>query len=115
MLKGLTRSMKSFCRSIELCDNYLRGFYGLKMVTTRLKRSLQSIDRSALSRLSDEEDGLAPPTMEVVERLNELATVKLAEIIRKFSTGDSEWIGYEEAEVIAVRELLDRDVEKVPR
>jgi len=25
-------SVKRFCRSIELCDDYLRGYYGLKQV-----------------------------------------------------------------------------------
>lgn len=30
--KGLARSIKSYCRSIELCDDYLRGYYGLKLV-----------------------------------------------------------------------------------
>jgi len=31
-LKQLTESVRRFSRSIELCDNYLRGFYGLKLV-----------------------------------------------------------------------------------
>lgn len=31
-LKTLSESMRRFCRSIELCDNYLRGYYGLKLV-----------------------------------------------------------------------------------
>jgi hypothetical protein len=25
-------ALKRFCRSIELCDDYLRGYYGLKKV-----------------------------------------------------------------------------------
>lgn len=25
-------SLKRFCRSIELCDDYLRGYYGVKQV-----------------------------------------------------------------------------------
>jgi len=32
-LKGLLESMRRFCRSIELCDDYLRGYYGLKLVS----------------------------------------------------------------------------------
>jgi ER membrane protein complex subunit 2 len=28
----LARAVKHFCRSIELCTDYLRGFYGLKLV-----------------------------------------------------------------------------------
>lgn len=35
--KYLAESLKRFCRSIELCDDYLRGYYGLKLVR-RLKR-----------------------------------------------------------------------------
>lgn len=30
--KHLAESLKRYCRSIELCDDYLRGYYGLKMV-----------------------------------------------------------------------------------
>lgn len=30
--KRLAEALKRFCRSIELCDNYLRGYYGLKLV-----------------------------------------------------------------------------------
>jgi hypothetical protein len=44
-----------------------------------------------------------------VKKLEELATSKLAEIIRQFSSGKKGWTGYDEAEVIAARELLDRD------
>ena len=32
-LKGLSESMRRFCRSIELCDDYFRGYYGLKLVS----------------------------------------------------------------------------------
>jgi tetratricopeptide (TPR) repeat protein len=31
--KALAESMRRFCRSLELCDDYLRGFYGLKLVS----------------------------------------------------------------------------------
>jgi len=31
--KYLAESLKRFCRSIELCDDYLRGYYGLKLVS----------------------------------------------------------------------------------
>jgi len=32
-LQKLEASVKWFCRSIELCDGYLRGLYGLKLVS----------------------------------------------------------------------------------
>ena len=31
--KHLAEALKRFCRSIELCDDYLRGYYGLKLVS----------------------------------------------------------------------------------
>jgi tetratricopeptide (TPR) repeat protein len=34
--KALAESTRRFCRSLELCDNYLRGFYGLKLVSRLL-------------------------------------------------------------------------------
>lgn len=30
--RNLVESLRRFCRSIELCDDYLRGYYGLKLV-----------------------------------------------------------------------------------
>lgn len=33
--KYLAESLRRFCRSIELCDDYLRGYYGLKLVRGR--------------------------------------------------------------------------------
>lgn len=34
-VKGLSEAMRRFCRSIELCDDYLRGYYGLKLVSPK--------------------------------------------------------------------------------
>ena len=36
--KQLAESVKRFSRSIELCDDYLRGYYGLKLVGAPLYR-----------------------------------------------------------------------------
>jgi hypothetical protein len=30
--KYLAEALKRFARSVELCDDYLRGYYGLKLV-----------------------------------------------------------------------------------
>jgi tetratricopeptide (TPR) repeat protein len=38
--KYLAESMRRFCRSIELCDDYLRGYYGLKLVGILTSRGL---------------------------------------------------------------------------
>lgn len=31
-VRGLSEAMRRFCRSVELCDDYLRGYYGLQLV-----------------------------------------------------------------------------------
>lgn len=32
-VESLAESVRRFCRSIELCDDFLRGYYGLKVVS----------------------------------------------------------------------------------
>lgn len=34
-VKGLVESMRWFLRSIELCNDYLRGYYGVKLVSRK--------------------------------------------------------------------------------
>lgn len=41
--RHMVEAVKRFARSIELCDDYLRGYYGLKLV---------SRNRSALRRMT---------------------------------------------------------------
>lgn len=41
--KHYAEALKRFCRSIELCDDYLRGYYGLKLVSF-LEQTLTSHD-----------------------------------------------------------------------
>ncbi|GAB7349575.1 hypothetical protein MBLNU459_g0269t1 [Dothideomycetes sp. NU459] len=113
-LKLLSDAMRNFCRSIELCDDYLRGYYGLKLTTTRLLAALSKTTKPAKAS-SDISGDLAPPTLSSVQRLNELATAKLAEIVRRSAGGEKNWDGYEQAELIAVRELLDRDTPSISR
>jgi hypothetical protein len=58
---------------------------------------------------------LAPPTMESVKNLNAFATSKLAEILRRSSSGEKGWDGYSEPELTASKALLDRDAQKIER
>lgn len=102
--RGYAEAMRRYCRSIELCDNYLRGYYGLKLATKKL---LEFLPNTGLTT--------GAPSKEKVEKLNELATSKLAEIIRRNSAREVGWDGYDEAEIIAARELLDRDSSSAPR
>lgn len=103
--KRLSEALKRFCRSIELCDNYLRGYYGLKLTTSQLLS-----DPPKSSRQS-ETDGFALPEAATLRELDVVATEKLAEIVRHYSAGKKGWQGYDEAEVAAARELLGNSIE----
>ncbi len=117
--KSLAEALRRFCRSIELCDDYLRGYYGLKLVYMRfpirhtfLLTNSQTSSRllsSPTARQSRSDDGPSPPDVKTLQRLNETATAKLTEIVRRGVAGEPGWRGYDAAELIAARELLDRD------
>ncbi|KAI1391174.1 tetratricopeptide [Hypoxylon trugodes] len=90
----LSSALKRFSRSVELCDGYLRGYYGLKLKS---------------SPSQGDSDGFAVPDSATLSRLDELATEKLAEIVRRSSAGEKGWQGYDEAEIKAARALLEND------
>ncbi|KAE9971337.1 hypothetical protein BLS_004473 [Venturia inaequalis] len=116
LLRGLSESMRRYCRSIELCNNFLRGFYGLKLTTTKLLEVLPTAPKSALNTTSESSYSDLPlPSVKSVEKLNEVATIKLAEIIRRSAAKERGWDGYDEAEIIAARALLNKDDQKVAR
>lgn len=121
-VQKLAEAIKRFARSIELCDDYLRGYYGLKLVRRSNRAEWMGpviINRNQVtSRLLKEPtkpakqtdpDGFAMPDTATVERLNELATEKLSEIVRRSGARERGWCGYDEAEVAAARELLSKD------
>ena len=81
-----------------MCDNYLRGYYGLKLVTKQLLELMPQI--------RDLDD---LPATEKVEYLNEVATLKLWEIVKRGFAEDKGWDGNDQAELVATRELLDQD------
>lgn len=107
-------AMRRFCRSVELCDDYLRGYYGLKLSTTRLLESITG-DNKKPAKLSDATDGLPAPLLGSIQGLNELATSKLGEIIRRASTPDKGWDGYDQSEITAARALLDQSIAPIQR
>ncbi|KAJ8120563.1 hypothetical protein ONZ43_g2757 [Nemania bipapillata] len=100
--KRLTEALKRFCRSVELCDNYLRGYYGLKLTTQQL---LSEASLRASKQTEPQEWPI--PASSTLRNLDEVATEKLAEIIRRNSAGETDWQGYDEAEISAARQLLD--------
>ncbi|PSK43650.1 hypothetical protein B9Z65_7164 [Elsinoe australis] len=109
----VSQALRRYCRAIELCDDYLRGYYGLKLTSKKLLELLPKTQKS--SGGFDIPGDLSPPPIPAVESLNELATSKLSEIVRRGAAKESGWDGYSEAELIAARELLDRDTQKVER
>jgi len=101
----LAESMRRYLRSIELCENYLRGFYGLKLTSSRLLEVIPQASKS--STKDDAYSDLALPTQGTVESIHELATSKLAEILRRNSARETGWDGYDPVELAAARKLLD--------
>jgi hypothetical protein len=106
-LPALALALKHFCRAVELNDAYLRGYYGLKLVSSKLLTALSDAPSTTVKRGNAQDDDEIPvPKVASVKKLEEIATKKLGEIVREASAGKT---GYDEAEVIAARELLDRD------
>ncbi|KAJ4413383.1 Inositol phosphatase SIW14 [Neurospora sp. IMI 360204] len=101
--KYLAEALKRFARSIELCDDYLRGYYGLKLVTTRLLK-----EQAKQAKQTDDGE-FTLPDPKTIERLDELATAKLSEIVRHSTLKDRGWRGYDDGEVAAARELLSQN------
>ncbi|KAJ5766398.1 uncharacterized protein N7511_004014 [Penicillium nucicola] len=88
--EALQRSVQHFSRSIELCDDYLRGFYGLTL---------------ASSRMLEKSDGSIPK--QTLERLKAFGLLKLGEIVKSRSVDEQHWAS-SRSELIAAKELLNR-------
>ncbi|EXJ96367.1 hypothetical protein A1O1_01493 [Capronia coronata CBS 617.96] len=91
----LTQAVRRFSRSIELCDDYLRGFYGLKLASDKLL--------GAYSESKANKDVAIAP--EKLQRLSQLATSKLEAILKQRTSRRSS-AGYD-TEVLVVQQLLD--------
>ncbi|KAH9910019.1 tetratricopeptide [Xylariomycetidae sp. FL2044] len=107
--KQTSEALKRFCRSIELCDDYLRGYCGLKLAAKRLLEEPQQSSKQV------DADGSSTPSLSTIKKLDEAATEKLVEIVRRYSAGEKGWQGYDAAEIAAVRALLEEDSEKTVR
>lgn len=68
-----------------------------------------------LAQQSKSEDSASLPDVKTIQLLNQKATAKLSEIVRRSVGGEKGWQGYDPAELIAARELLDRDATPVTR
>ncbi|EPE09411.1 tetratricopeptide repeat domain-containing protein [Ophiostoma piceae UAMH 11346] len=108
--KYAAESLKRFCRSIELCDDYLRGYYGLKVVTSYILKS-----GGKWPKQTNTGEDFAVPETATVQRLAQLATEKLSVIVRRYTAKEPHWSGYDEAEIVAARELLSEETSSVVR
>ncbi|KAF3163341.1 hypothetical protein TWF106_004167 [Orbilia oligospora] len=93
-VEKLEASLRWYLRAVELCDGYLRGYYGVKLVTGKL---LDSKISTAYRTIPEEK----------VNKLNSVATVQLNDIVTGSEKGKKAFIGYDAAEVAAVKELLE--------
>lgn len=109
--KYFAESVKRFCRSVELCEDYLRGYYGLKKVTDQLLQD--STNNSKKGRT--ENDAFSLPEQATIEKLNLAATDKLAEIVRRNTAGEPGWQGYKAEEIEAAKELIAKATAKTER
>ncbi|KAK2812341.1 hypothetical protein FQN50_001340 [Emmonsiellopsis sp. PD_5] len=101
-LRVLADAVRRFCRSIELCDDYLRGYYGLKLSATRL------LDKMPAKGGGQSKGDESLPTQETLTKLQALSTRKLREIVESRSADVKSW-ERNQSELIAAQELLDRD------
>ena len=60
-------------------------------------------------------EGFAPPDQKITQKLNQLATKKLAEIVRRYTAGEKLWQGYDASEIAAAKELLAKATSDVVR
>ncbi|KAL8857046.1 MAG: hypothetical protein Q9178_006338 [Gyalolechia marmorata] len=101
-LGTLAESVRRFCRSIELCNGYVRGCYGLKLASDRLVEVLRDNARAdSQPSNSSRNHELAVPSVEVLQKLSESATSVLAEVAGKASLD-----GSRSPEVAFVEDLL---------
>ncbi|CAG9999914.1 unnamed protein product [Clonostachys byssicola] len=106
--RHLAEALKRFCRSIELCDDYLRGYYGLKKVTD------QVLSQAGKSKKQDADEPKLPDQKQV-EKLNQVATAKLGEIVRRYNAKEKLWQGYDADEIAAAKTLLEASAPQLVR
>ncbi|KAI9370001.1 hypothetical protein BJX61DRAFT_113889 [Aspergillus egyptiacus] len=97
MYQTLYPSIRHFCRSIELCNDYLRGFYGLALATSP----------NLVNRIPKMISGDGP-LIDEIRRLHDLAKKRLEDTLTSQYSMDSHRREYGENELSAVKDLLDR-------
>ncbi|KAL8737484.1 MAG: hypothetical protein Q9181_001644 [Wetmoreana brouardii] len=99
---SLAESVRRFCRSIELCDGYLRGSYGLKLASERLLAAIAPRNSTDVATSTGSNSSDFPiPSVETLQKLREKATSILAESARKPTHN-----GSDPPETAAIQDLL---------
>lgn len=70
---------------------------------------------STKSKKNNDDDGFVVPDQKTIQKLNELATKKLGEIVRRHGAKEQLWQGYSEGEIAAARELIEKSTATVVR
>ncbi|KAL4911639.1 hypothetical protein BDW74DRAFT_143353 [Aspergillus multicolor] len=94
--KPLQSSIRHFCRSVEICNDYLRGFYGLALATSH----------TVVGGASETICGYDSLEQQSFKRLHALAMEKLARILTTQCSLEPHLRDYEDNELAAVKELL---------
>ncbi|KAJ5919017.1 hypothetical protein N7466_009960 [Penicillium verhagenii] len=89
----VSKSVQHFCRSIELCDDYLRGFYGLALASSRMLEP-DFVNVVALPK-------------KTVDQLQRFSLARLQELVQSRSVDDQHWAS-SRSELIAAKALLNR-------
>ncbi|KAL4870160.1 hypothetical protein BDV12DRAFT_184567 [Aspergillus spectabilis] len=97
MYRQTQSAIRHFCRSVELCDDYLRGFYGLALATYR----------SSSGKVPETILGNPPFGKDTLKRLHTLARQKLEGILSAQYSLEPHLRDHEENELAAVNRLLD--------
>ncbi|MCJ1387029.1 hypothetical protein MMC17_010158 [Xylographa soralifera] len=105
--RALTEAIRRYCRSIELCDGYLRGYYGLKISTDRFLETCYQ-DNKTIVHVAKDNGSSTRLALDVVKKLNKKATEELQKIVDQKALIDEKYSGYEKSEIISAKALLDQ-------
>ena len=75
----------------------------------------QILAENGKAKKQNDDDIFTLPEQSKVEKLNQVATGKLAEIVRRNTAGDAQWQGYDAAEIAAAKELVEKAKSDVVR
>lgn len=85
-----------------------------KLTPTKVTDKLL-VPTSTKSKKNNDDDGFVVPDQKTIQKLNELATKKLGEIVRRYGAKEQLWQGYSEGEIAAARELIEKSTATVVR